>query len=55
MNQEIAKVKICCDTNKLSINFKKTNYMIYTTRCYSDKHTIPIGKDVWTSGCYLCF
>ena len=28
VNQEILKVKEWCDINKLTINFKKTNYMI---------------------------
>ena len=28
INQEFLKVKEWCDTNRLSINFKKTNYMI---------------------------
>ena len=28
INQELLKVKEWCDTNRLSINFKKTNYMI---------------------------
>ena len=28
MNEELAKVKEWCDLNKLSINIKKTNYMI---------------------------
>ena len=28
INQELKKVKEWCDINRLSINFKKTNYMI---------------------------
>ena len=28
MNQELQKVKNWCDTNKLSINLKKTNFML---------------------------
>ena len=28
MNEELAKIKEWCDLNKLSINIKKTNYMI---------------------------
>ena len=28
MNKELSKVKNWCDANKLSINFKKTNFMI---------------------------
>ena len=28
VNQEILKIKEWCDVNKLTINFKKTNYMI---------------------------
>ena len=27
INQELLKVKELCDINRLSINFKKTNYM----------------------------
>lgn len=28
MNSELKKVKVWCDTNKLSINFTKTNFVI---------------------------
>lgn len=42
MNSELRKVKAWCDTNKLSINFTKTNFM--TTKSPSQKCKEIISK-----------
>ena len=48
INQELTKVKEPCDINRLSINFKKTNYMIIKSAkkkmAYSFKVKMP-NKD----------
>jgi len=47
MNREIAKIKIWCDTNTLSINLKKTYYMIIKSphkKASNIELTLP-GKD----------
>lgn len=40
--QELLKVKEWCDLNKLSINFKKTNYMIIRSAQKKIQHTFNI-------------